>query len=180
MQLPENISGPGFIVFNPHEPDSWYFGSHYLGFAQNRGESLTDISSGLGAGSFNIHIDKKDDAVMYVETRYDEVYCSTDRGISLDKFDVYFNFQGLRGMFLNNSGGITSHHVEGNVLQVSKFGDNLEETYNLNLPIAEEISDHVYKITSHPANPDLLFLVYWGGTEEPSQIFLSPDKGITW
>jgi len=64
---------------------------------------------------------------------------------------------------------------------VSKFGDNLEETYTLNLPGAGAINEDQYRITSHPINPDLLFLVHSSfGKSGPGQIFLSPDKGITW
>jgi len=164
---------PGFIVFNPHEADSWYFGSRYLGFAQKGGKTTSDISSGLGAGSFNVYIDKKDDAVMYIETRHNEIYRSIDRGISLDKLEIYADFGGQSRIFLNNSGGITGYTVEENVLLVSESGVDWEETYTLNLPE----TDMEYYFISHPVNPDLLFFVSIGS---PDQLYHSSDKGITW
>jgi len=177
MQLPENFSGQGIIVFNPHEPDSWYFGSNGLKIAHNGGKTTSEISSGLGATAFNIYIDKKDNAVMYAHDR-GSVYRSLDGGSSMENLNIYseggFN-QG--GYFLNNedTGGITTISGAGDSLKVSSFGDDLEETYTLNPPEGDKSCGIVCSI--HPANPDLLCLVYQG---HPAQIFLSPDKGITW
>jgi len=184
MRLPDFSYNPNFIVFNPHEPDSWYFGSSYLRITHDGGKTTSEISSGLGATAFNIYIDKQDDAVMYAQIPfYDHTYRSLDGGTSMDYFDIYpEDHYGETGLILNeDTGGITAISVAGDSLQVSKFGDNSEETYTLNLPRAGEISGNRIRITSHPANPDLLFLAYVKyESSGPGQIFLSPDKGITW
>jgi len=179
MQLPQNFNPPDFLMFNPHEPDSWYFGSNFLRIAHNGGESTADISSGLGATAFTIYIDKKDNAIMYAQIPwYDHTYRSLDGGTSMDYFDIYPEGDlSSSGFFLNNedTGGITAYYTEGSGLRISNLGVDWEETYTLPPPEGDKSRGIVF--TFHPANPDLLFLVYQGNS---AQIFLSPDKGITW
>jgi len=181
MQLPENFSGSVFIVFNPHQPDSWYFGSHDLRITHDGGKTNSEISSGLGATAFNIYIDKKDNAVMYAQIPLSEqTYRSLDGGISMDYFDIYpEDHYGKNGLILNNEdiGGITAISVAGSGLRISKFGVDWEETYTLNFPEGLKSNEEIV-FTSHPANPDLLFLADAG--IEAGRIFYSIDKGITW
>jgi len=121
---PLHYTEPGleFIVINPHEADSWYFGSNYLRIAHNGGESISDIRSGLGASAFNIYIDKKDNAVIYSRGRNSQnVYRSLDGGTSMENHFTFLQSENFElGFFLNNenTGGITIIRGAGDSLQI--------------------------------------------------------------
>jgi len=176
---PLDFGGVKFIVFNPHQPDSWYFCSNYINFTQNEGKSTSDISSGLGASAFNIYIDKKDNAVMYTrDSNSPNVYRSLDGGTSMEDLNIYPEGYFVKTeFFLNNEdqGGFTAYYNENNALKVFRIGDDWKDSYSLVLP-GEEPTDWVNFI-SHPEDPNILFLVYQGRFPI---IFISTDRGSSW
>jgi photosystem II stability/assembly factor-like uncharacterized protein len=171
--------GVDFIVFNPHEADSWYFGSNYLRIAYDGGESTSDISSGLGASAFNIYIDKKNNAVMYARAEYSpDVYRSLDGGTSMEDLYTFQQSYNVKTEFLLNNedqGGFTAYYNENNALKIFQIGDDWEDSYSLVLP-GKDTTDGVNFI-SHPDDTNNLFLSHLG---QFPIIYISTDRGSSW